>query len=93
MGPTEILATSSIAASAMPLAVSLPRAPLRDNNSSTTYRETTTLLIIFEDNNELHTHSKCFTQMDWITVITVISYMSVFLQCYCSIIVCVMHVE
>lgn len=37
MWPTEILATSNMAASAMLLAVSFSSAPLRDNSSSTTW--------------------------------------------------------
>lgn len=39
MWPTEMLATSNMAASAMLLAVSFPRAPLRDNSSSTTWTD------------------------------------------------------
>lgn len=37
--PTDKLATSNMAASAMPLAVSFPSAPLRDNSSSTTFKK------------------------------------------------------
>lgn len=39
MWPIEMLATSNMAASAMLLAVSFPRAPLRDSSSSTTCTE------------------------------------------------------